>query len=97
MPEGEDATRQADDDADARLYLREQIPALRQTIVAGDSSAEPLTLLPENVAASMCFEQIEAGTTELAARCNDPAIREEIANIREMREGEPAGASVGDD
>lgn len=94
MPEGEDATGQAEDDAGARLYLREQIPALRQTIATGDSSAEPIALLPENVAAWLCFEQIQAGTNEPAARCNDPAIREEIANIREMREGEPAGASV---
>lgn len=97
MPEGADASPDAQDDAAARLYLREQIPALRQTIAAGDISAEPLALLPENVAAWLCFEQIEAGTTDLPARCNEPAIRAEIASIRDMREGEPAGASVEDD
>lgn len=97
MPEGEDATPEQQDDAGARLYLREQIPALRQTIAAGDSSAEPLALLPENVAAWLCFEQIEAGAAELPVRCNQPAIREEIANFREMREAEPAGASIEDD
>ncbi|MEP3420375.1 MAG: hypothetical protein ABJN35_01450 [Erythrobacter sp.] len=73
------------DEAEARLFLLSQIEPLRLLIEAGDTSSEPLSMIPPRMAEYRCYEIAEEDSADLPELCLSDEMQERIAEIRESR------------
>lgn len=77
----DEGSSSAQRDAEARAYLLEDIPKMRSVIEAGDTSSDPLNLMPTRQAARQCREMIEEGKSPLPQRCEAPDVQEELKKL----------------
>lgn len=79
VPDKKEAGWNAYREAHDRLWLARQIAIMRDVIAEGDTSREPLRLIPEDMAAFRCKEMIEAGEATIDEFCYSEQVQAEIA------------------
>ena len=86
VPTGDDVPYEIESDARSRRFLFDAIPLMRKVIAAGDTSTEPLELMGDDYAASVCADMIEAdAAATLPERCSEASIRMEADEMLEQR------------
>ncbi|MEM6857685.1 MAG: hypothetical protein AAF559_07420 [Pseudomonadota bacterium] len=101
VPDRGSASQKARDDAQAKRYLFEQIDPMLALIDAQNTSAEPITMIPEREAGWRCFEMEEEGKSPLPEACSKGGIAETLeyarAAKREDEKGEAQSPDPADD
>ena len=72
-----------EEDREAREYLSEQSALLREYIARRDTSSEPVRMVPESTAASICALATETAATDIDPFCSSPAM---IGPVEEARQ-----------
>ena len=70
-------------DREAREYLAEQSALLREYIARRDTSSEPVRMVPESTAASICALAMETVATDIDPFCSSPSM---IGPVEEARQ-----------
>ncbi|MFN3808770.1 hypothetical protein [Asticcacaulis sp.] len=87
LPDNAKAVDALDEDKQARWYTARMANMLRTAILRQDRSAEPLDLIPERVAAELCFFEPETVGDFGRTYCDLPAIKTVIEENRESWAG----------
>lgn len=82
VPDRDSASRKERDDAQAKRYLFEQIDPMLALIDAQNTSAEPITMIPEREAGLRCFEMEEEGKGPLPEACSKGKIAKTLEYAR---------------